>query len=300
MTSVALAALKFLALGTATTLGVLATLTRTRDEVTNKVTQGGRILVILIIVSGVLSAVTQSVELYLTNVERRKDRAERFQEYEVLYDLAHPLGQLDVLINATYPIVVKDDGFGTNWLRRVGGSFPKSERQFILNNPKDPLRPNENMPDEQEVFDVLVNPVFKVSINHPQKHTNSKRFSGYDDLLFITTSPALSRIHVHLDEGKVDSQIGAAAVRIFDKGTIRSWRDLYGATVEIEFPVGAPLESKLSRCTLSFSSGERISLKGFSIPSEGLNVESTNSHPSIGCKFVLTEEQLGPMPKLLD
>ena len=301
MISVALAAFKFIALGTATALGIVAALTRTRDEATHKITRGGRTLVTLIIMSGMLSAVTQSVELYLANKENREDRAERLQEYEVLYDLTHPLGDLRVHINATYPITVENGGVGATWLRRVRNAVDETKLAVVLNDPDSPLRPSRDRRDEQAVFDLLVEPEFDVSIDGQQTQSDDEnRLSAFDDLSFRTTSPTDSKIYVHLDQGKVDSQIKATAVRLSDKGKIRSWRDLYGATVMVEFPRGTPLDSEFTRCTLSFSTSARFSFKNIDIPSSGFQRTSVNSYPYIGCKFTLTEDELGPMPELLD
>lgn len=297
MMDLALAALKFLSLGTATTLGIVATLTRTRDETTHKITRGGRTLVALIIVSGMISALTQSAELHLASKEKQNDRNRRLQEYAVLYDLTHPLGDLNVHINATYPIVVAGNGVGAKWLRRVDESVPR--QKIVLNQPDNPLRPDRDIREEEGIYDLLVEPEFDISINRLKtKSDENDRFSGHDDLYFRTTTPSNSMIYAHLDQKKVDSQIKATAVRLFDKGNIQSWRDLYGATITIHFPRGTPLGSKFSRCTISFSTGARFAFRRFSIPDDGLLTKSSDSH--IGCQFILTEDVLGPIPRLLD
>ena len=296
MLDVALAALKFLALGTATALGIVATLTRTRDETSHKITRGGRTLVTLIVVSGMVSALTQSVELHLASEKKREDRDRRLQEYEVLYDLSNPLGNLNVHIIATYPILT-DGRVGVSWLHRVDSSV--SHGATAINKPDNPLRPNRDILEEKGIYYLLVEPEFEISINRPQKEgAENNRFSAFNDLLFRTKPPSDTMIYAYIDEKKVDSQIKATTVRLSDKGNIRSWRDLYGATVTIHFPAGAPVGSKLRRCTLSFLTGARFTFRRFSIPNEGLRTKSSSSH--VGCQVILNEDVLGPIPRLLD
>src|SRR5882762_9095651 len=104
MLSLVLALLKFVALGIGTASGLVGTMAETKDKSTGKLTRGGRTIIGFIVASGVVAASTQAIEVYLKMVADRADRAQRIQEFEALYSLTHPLGDLRVQVNVIYPI----------------------------------------------------------------------------------------------------------------------------------------------------------------------------------------------------
>src|ERR1700688_2756799 len=119
MLSVFLAILKFVALGIGTASGLVGTLVETKDKSTGKLTNGGRTIVCFIVASGVVAGSTQAIETYLKRIADEMDRVQRLQEFEALYSLTHPLGDLRVQINVTYPIATGIGGLDGLWLSRV-------------------------------------------------------------------------------------------------------------------------------------------------------------------------------------
>ena len=291
MTSaVTLALLKFAAIGIAAALGIVAALTKTRDETTGKVTWGGWTLVVFMIASGTIAAVTQTIEIFISNEQQRADRLHRLQEYEALYDLVHPLGELRVRINATYPMSMDPGGFGGVWLKRVSDAQPASSRYVLLNEPDNVLRPRGDVNSERAVFELLVEPEFDIGINR----SAAKAF--HDELLFQTVQPRVSRIYIHFDEGKVDSQIVATTRRITDDRRILSWRDLYGAQVTVYVPGFAPPGTEFTRVTMTFMTD---ALFGQSIEIPLAEPQTRPGDYKKGYVFTLTEAELGSAPDLL-
>lgn len=289
-TSVTLALLKFAAIGIAAALGIVAALTKTRDETTGKVTRGGWTLVAFMIASGTIAAVTQAIEISNSNEQQRADRLHRLQEYEALYDLVHPLGELRVHINATYPMSMDPDGIGDVWLKRVSDALPPSSRYVLLNEPDNMLRPRGDVNSERAVFDLLVEPEIDIGINR----SAAKAF--HDELLFRTGKPRVSRICIHFDEGKVDSQIETTALRIIDDRRILSWRDLYGAEVTVYIPGFAPPGTEFTRVSMTFMTGAQF---GQSIEIPLAEPRKRPGDYKVGYVSILTEAELGPEPALL-
>ena len=291
MTSaVTLAILKFAAIGIAAALGIVAALTKTRDETTGRVTPGGWTLVVFMIASGTIAAVTQTIEISISTAKQREDRLHRLQEYEALYDLVHPLGELRVHINATYPMSMDRDGFGGVWLERVSKALPRASRYVVLNEPDNKLRPRGDVNSERAVFELLVEPEFDIGINR------SAAEPFHNELLFRTVKPQVSRIYVHFDTGKVESQVEATAVRISDNRQILSWRDLYGAQVTVYVPGFAPPGTEFTRVTMTFMTGARF---GQSITIPLAEPRTRPGDYREGYVFTLTEAELGPEPDLL-
>ena len=291
MTSVTLALLKFTAIGIAAAFGIVAALTKTRDETTGKVTRGGWTLVFFMIASGTIAAVTQAIEISISNEQQRADRLHRLQEYETLYDLVHPLGELRVHINATYPMSMDPDSIGDVWLKRVSDALPPSSRHVLLNEPDNVLRPRGDVNSERAVFELLVEPEFDIGINR----SAAKAF--HDELLFRTTGkPRISRIYIHFDEGKVDSQIEITALRLIDDRRILSWRDLYGAEVTVYIPGFAPPGTEFTRVSMTFMTDAQFG-QSIEVP-----LDKPRKRPGdykVGYVSILTEAELGPEPVLL-
>ncbi len=194
MTSITLAFLKFLAIGIATASGIVAALSRTRDRTTDQITRGGVVLVFFMVISATIAAVTQTIEISISNEQQRADRIYRLQEYEALYDLVHPLGELRVQINATYPMSMDPESIGDDWLKRVNDSLASSKRYILLNEPNNVLRPRGDVNGERAVFELLVEPEFEIGINR----STAKAF--HDELLFRTGTPQVSNIYVRFDD----------------------------------------------------------------------------------------------------
>jgi len=289
MTSVTLAFLKFAAIGIAATFGIVAALTKTRDETTGKITRGGWTLVVFMIASGTIAAVTQTIEISISNEQQRADRLHRLQEYEALYDLIHPLGELRVHINATYPMSMEPDSFGGIWLKRVSDAWPSSSH-VLLNEPDNALRPLADANSERAAFELLVEPEFGIGINR------SSANPFHDELFFRTGKPRVSRIYIHFDKGKVDSQIEATALRIIDQRRILSWRDLYGAEVTVYVPGLAPPGSEFTRVVMTFMTGAQFG-QSIEIPLAEPRIRPGDN--KVGYVFTLTEAELGPEPALL-
>ena len=289
MTSILLAFLKFVAIGITTVLGIVAVLTRTRDHTTEKITRGGWTLVAFMIASGAIAAVTQTVEMVISNKQQQADRRHRLQEFDALYSLLHPLRDLRVQINATYPMSMARDGFGNDWLRRVRQNVPQPRRTAVLNEAEDVLRPRGDVNPERAVFALLVEPEFDIGINRAPAR------AFHDELYFRTTKPESSKIYIHFDEGKVDSQIVAEARRLKDARKILSWRDLYGAEVIVYIPVFAPPGTEFTRFSMTFLADAE-----FEQPIE-IPLTKPRTRPGdyrLGYSSVLTERELGPKPQI--
>ena len=95
--------LKFASLAIATTSGIVGTIAETRDKENKKLTKPGKLIVFLIIISSIVATSIQAIEVYIQNIAAEEDRKQRIQEFEALYSLTHPLGELNFQINITYP-----------------------------------------------------------------------------------------------------------------------------------------------------------------------------------------------------
>lgn len=290
ITSVPLAFLKFAAIGTTAAIGIVAALTKTKDEATGKVTRSGWTLVSFMIAAGAIAALTQKLELSILNEQQRAEQRYRLQEYEALYDLAHPLGELRVHINATYPMSMSPGTIGDVWLTRVRNALPPSKEYALINDPDDVLRPRGDVNSERAVFELLVDPEFDIGINR------SPARAFHNELFFRTIEPRASRIYVHLDRGTVDSQIEATTLRVTDDRTIRSWRDLYDAEVTLYVPGFAPPGTKFTRFSMTFMTGAQF---GQSIEVPLTEIRRRPGDYRVGYVVKLTEEELGPEPQLL-
>ena len=305
MLSILLAVFKFSALGIAAVSGVIATFTKTKDEATGKVTHGGKTLVVLIVVSSVISGVTLSIEMHQKEKADRRDRAHRLQEFEALYKLTRPLGDLQVQVNVTYPVTTGISGLDADWLDRVRRSMSTTTPIAVLNEPNDPLRPRQG--HESAEFGLLVKPQFDIILNRSPTQTGGDGVHLRDygaELMFSTTTAHRSYIHVQLieEEGKIDSQIDAPTIRLIDDGSIMSWRDLYGVEVIIELPQTAPEGARITRCALKFSTGAKFSSRIIRVP---LTDGDRRTNPvneafsNISYVRILGEAELGPKPQLL-
>lgn len=288
--SITVAFLKFAAIGITAAAGIVAVLTKTKDDTTGKVTRGGWTLVAFMIASGTIAAVTQTLEQSISIEQQRADQRYRLQEYETLYDLAHPLGELRVQINATYPMSTDRAAFGDIWLRRVRNALPTLSPHALLNDPDDALRPRGDVNSERAVFELLVDPEFDIGINR------SPARAFRDELLFRTTEPRVSRIYINFDQGTVDSQIETTALRVTDDRTILSWRDLYDAEVTFYVPRFAPPGTKFTRLSMTFMSGAPFG-QPIEVPLTELRRRPDDYR--VGYVSVLTEAELGPEPQLL-
>ncbi len=302
MLSILLEFLKFIALGIGATSGLVGTLKETKDKSTGKLTRGGRTIVALIVTSGVVAATTQSIELYLKRLTDKEDRAQRLQEFEALYSLTHPLGDLQFQINITYPVTTGIGGLEAAWLRRVRSSTSKSFA--VLNDTDDPLRPHRSAADEARELRLLIEPEFGVTLNRTPTQTGGDGVHLRDHgagLMFRTATPR-SLLYVHFDEKKIDNQIHATTARLIDDGSISSWRDLYGAEMIIHLPETAPAGARITRCALTFSTGAQFGSRAIEVP---LTDTDRRSNPfnepfsNITYVRVLTEVELGPKPTLL-
>ena len=303
MLNICLAVVKFTALGIATVSGAIATFTKTKDETTGKVTRGGKTLIVLIVVSFVASAITQSIEIHQKEEIERTDRAHRLQELEALYKLTRPLGNLQVQVNVTYPVTTGISGLDADWLNRVRRSM--STPIAVLNEQNNPLRPRQG--DESAEFGLLVEPEFLIILNRSPTQTGSDGVHLHDhgaELMFRTTTADISRIRIQLlkEKEKIDSQIYAPTIRVIDNGSIMSWRDLYGAEVIIELPQTAPVGTRITRCVLMFSTGAKVSSRRIEVP---LTDGDRRTNPvneafsNISYVRVLNKAELGPKPQLL-
>lgn len=302
MLNIFLEVLKFIALGIGAASGLVGTLTETRDKSTGKLTRGGRTIVVLIITSGVIAATTQSVELYLKSVADEADRAQRLQEFEALYSLTHPLGGLQLQVNVTYPVTKGIGGLDAAWLTRVRGSTSRSFA--VLNDADDPLRPRRNATNEGREFRLLIEPEFDVTLNRTATQTggDGAHLRNHGASLMFRAAAPRSLLYVHLDEQKIDNQIYASTVRLIDDGSISSWRDLYGAEVIIRLPPTAPAGARITRCVLTFTTGEQFGSRIIEVP---LTEADRRSNPlnepfsNITYVHVLTETELGARPTVL-
>lgn len=280
MTIATLALFKFLAIGSSAACGIVAALTDTRDKATGKVTRAGWILVSFLVISGSVAAVTQTMEA-------SEDRKYRLREYKALYDLVHPLGELNVQFNVSFPMSSLPDGIGGNWLKRVRDTLPHSKDYIVIRNPDHELRPRE---DEGNAFTMLAEPEFDIGINRqPAKAFN-------DELLFQTVKPTVSVIIVNFKHGIVESQIEAKAIRLIDKRKILSWLDLYDSEVTAYLPRAAPSGIKFTRFAMTFMTGAQF----------GQLIEVPLSMPrkragdyKMGYVSLLTESEIGPKPVLV-
>lgn len=302
MLTLFLAALKFIALGIGAASGLVGTLTETKDKPTGKLTRGGRVIVALIVASGVVAATTQSIELYLRRLADQADRAQRLQEFEALYALTHPLGALQVQINITYPVTSGLGGLDAAWLRRVRGSTSKSFA--VLNDVDDPLRPRRNADDEAREFGLLIEPEFDFTVNKTPTQTGGDGVHLRDHgagLMFRITA-VRSLLYVHLDEKKIDNQVYAPTVRLIDDGSISSWRDMYGAEVIVQLPQTAPAGARITRCILTFSTGAQFGSRVIEVPLADTDRRSNPFNElfsNITYVRVLGEAELGSKPTLL-
>lgn len=294
--------LKFIALGIGAASGLVGTLTETKDKSTGKLTRGGRTIVALIAASGVVAATTQSVELYLKRLADQADGAQRLQEFEALYSLTRPLGDLQLQVNVTYPVTTGIGGLDAIWLGRVRSATSKSFA--VLNDADNPLRPRRDTANEGREYRLLVEPEFDVTLNRTPTQTGSDGAHLRDHgagLMFRATAPR-SLLYVHFDEQKIDNQIYAPTIRLIDDGSISSWRDLYGAEVIIHLPSTAPAGSRITRCKLTFTTGAQFGSRIIEVP---LTEADRRSNPfnepfsNITYVYILTEAELGAKPTLL-
>lgn len=301
MLSVLLAFLKFVALGIGTVSGLVGTITETKEKSTGKLTHGGRLIIVLIVASGVVAGITQSIELYLKRLSDQADSTQRLQEFEALYSLTHPLGGLETQINVTYPITDGIGGLNAAWLGRVQRSTSKTFA--VLNEADDPLRPQPNNGEARE-FGLFIKPEFDVEINRAptQVGGDGAHLRDHGVNLMFRTSTSRTNVYVHFDDKKIDNQVYSPTARLIDDGSISSWRDLYGAELIIKLPQTAPTGARVTHCVLTFTNGAKFGSRIIEVP---LTDTDRRANPfnepfsNIAYVHVLTEAELGSKPSLL-
>jgi len=302
MLSIILELLKFIALGIGSASGLVGTLTETKDKSTGKLSRGGKAIIALIVASGVVAASTLSIEVYLKRRADQADREQRLQEFEALYSLTHPLGNLKIQVNVTYPIAKGIGGLDASWLARVRSSTSKSFA--VLNDANDPLRPLGDSNDEATEFGLLVEPKFDVTLNRVPTQTGSDGVHLLNHgagLMFRAAAPR-SLLYLHFSEMKIDNQIYAETTRLIDDGSISSWRDLYGAEVIIHLPQTAPEGANITRFVMTFSTGAQFGSQIIEVPltkAERRTDPFNEPFSNITYVHVLSKNELGTMPALL-
>lgn len=302
MLTIVLEILKFVALGIGAASGLVGTTTETKDKLTGKLTRGGRTIIGLIVASGVVAGSTQAIEVYLKRVADQADRAQRLQEFEALYSLTHPLGDLRVQINVTYPVTAGIGGLDGLWLSRIRRST--SNTYAVLNDSADALRPSPNESKETREFRLLIEPEFDLTLNRTPTQTGGDGVHLRDHgagLMFRTSTPR-SLLYVHFDEKKIDNQIYAPTAKIIDDASISSWRDLYGAELIVQLPQTAPAGARITRCTLTFSSGAQFGSRLLEVPLTDADRRANPfNEPFSNTSYVrlLSVAELGPKPASL-
>lgn len=211
------------------------------------------------------------------------------QTLDRMFRLTHPLGNVRVEINVSYPIrhgIIEPD---STWLARIRST---SKKQWILlNDPNDPMNPKAYV--ERYEFRTLKQPEFDLTFNRKptQVGGDRKHVVDHDAELLLRTADAQTLLYIHLDEMRIDQQVTANTVRVVDSQDIGSWSDLYGAELIIQL---GTLGSRITGFNLIFGEATLGSKKVF------IHLDDSNLREESGAYVkILSEKELGPKPDLL-
>lgn len=340
--------LKLSAIVVGTASGLIGTVTQTKNKRSDQLTRWGKIIVVLLVVSGVLSVTIQSVEDYQNIKKDKEDAASRSVEENRtktilleaeqlkkgidsqgkaldttvsgidltarnmdavfaaqtnalvdMYSLTHPLGNLRVGLNVSYPIAEGVGQLDAAWLKRVQAGTGKN--WALINDVNDPLNPKPDT--EHREYSLLKQPSFDIEISRRATQPRQGKYivDHSPDILFRRDVVSRTLLYVHFDEKKVDQQITATMSRVIDTQEVRSWLDLYGAEIIIRLPENAPPGSRITDCNLSFggASAAEFSKTIFMGMNDRFLRAYPDSYPS-AYVMVLSERELGPKPRIME
>jgi hypothetical protein len=204
-------------------------------------------------------------------------------ELENLYRLAHPLGKAELVAVLWYPIAEGSEAFDSSWLERVRAASPDKPLVIKSGTALD-------VSPESRAYRVLRTPKIRVWFSRPSLDELARTMDKPSDeeaaqLSFETSQADNSHVTVNFAEHRIEHYIHAPLRVIFDNTNIGSWRDLYGTTLLVNFPEGAPHNAILRACKISF---------GDPLPRLVLSLTFTEKERSyFSYEKLLTEKELG-------
>ncbi len=209
-------------------------------------------------------------------------------ELENLYRLAHPLGKAEVVAILWYPVANGSEAFDSSWLERVRTA---SQGKPLVIESDTTL----DVSPESRAYRLLRTPKFLVTFSRPSMSAlAATRDKPTDEeiaqLGFQTLKADTYHVTVNFAEHRIEHYIHAPLKVIFGNSNIASWRDLYGTTIFVGLPDGAPDNAQLRYCKISF---------GDPLPNLTMSLEFTDEE-RFGPAYekLLTEQELGRKPPL--